>query len=194
MAELTRGTRRLDWLTGRIRVEEILAAADETAPPARRPGGPHLGLTTGPLQSRRTTRLPAPPPRIRPADLEASTSGLALYGARLQTPWPYAERSAVAGRDAAIVGVIASYQVPDFAAGALARVRVNRAATAATLVVQVELLRGGRTWVLWSLANADLETAEPVTLLVGDTLQVSVTTAGTAGVEVVALLSIAERT
>jgi len=194
MAELTRGTRRRSWLTGRITVEEILAAADQTAPPPERPAGPHYGLTTGPLQTRRTTRLPAPPPRIRPPDLEASTSGLALYGARLQTPWPYAERSVAGVRDAGNVGVIASYQVPDFAAGALALVRVNRAATAGALVAQVQLLRGGRTYVLWGLTNIDLETAAPVTLLPGDTLQVSVTTAGTGGVEVAALVSVAERT
>lgn len=193
MSRLTRNTPRRDWLFGRIRVEEIMEAAGDTATPPLREQGPHLGLTTGPLQSRRTTRLPAPAPRIRPADLEAESEGRELYGARAIVPWPYQEKSVAGAGDAGIAATIASYAVPDFAGSARVTVRVARAAAAGALVAELQLVRAGRTYKLWSLANVDLETAEPLVLLRGDELRVAITTTGTAGVELAALLSIQER-
>lgn len=194
MAKLTRGTHRLDWLTGRIRVEEILAAADETAPPAKRPGGPHLALTTGPLQSRRTTRLPAPPPRIRPTDLEAVSSGVALYGQRAIVPWPYRDWSVSGVRPADVLGTVASYTVPDNCTAARFRFRVGRTATNAALVMQVQLTRAGRTYVLWELPNMNLESVAVHTLLPGDVLAVVVSTvASAAGIDAYALVSVEER-
>lgn len=63
----------------RVTVAEIMAA--RTAPAAAPPHKPAVPLS-GPLQTRRTTRLPAPPPRIRPPDLLAQEQGVQLYGAR----------------------------------------------------------------------------------------------------------------
>lgn len=197
MDDLSRARRRspLSWLSNRITVEEILAADDRTAPPPLDPRQPHLGLTTGPLADRRTTRLPAPPPvrRIRPADLEASSSGLALYGPRIQVPWPYRDLNAVGNRDAGSVGEVTRYDCPPERAAARARVIVNRSATAGALVVNVCLARAGVDNVLRQLTNVDYESATPVTLVPGDTIRIHIITAGTAGVTVTGLISVEER-
>lgn len=194
MARLQRGTRRLPWLgPWRITPDELLEATGALADPPRRPHGPHLGLLSGPLADRHTTRIPAPPRRIRPPDLEAEASGIALYGERASVPWPYADRSVLGVQPADAVGVVATYTAADFVSAARVRVRVARSATAGALVVTVTLTRAGRAFLLWTLANADLETAAPVTLLPNDQLTVAVATAGTAGLTVTAALSIEER-
>lgn len=196
MATLRRSIfdRRLWRRVEPVEIAAVFDAADDTAAPPRRPGGPHIGLSTGPLASRRTTRQPAPPQRIRPPDLEANSTGLALYGARSLVPWPYADLNAVAARDAASVGEVVRYQVPDTATAARVRVLVNRSATAGALVVHVCLVRNGIDQVLRILANVDYESPEPITLVRGDALRVHVATAGTAGVTVTSLLSVEERT
>ena len=68
----------------RVTVAEIMAAtSDPAAAPVRRPLKPQLAIDLGgPLQTRRTNRLPAPPPRIRPPDLLADEQGIQLYGSR----------------------------------------------------------------------------------------------------------------
>jgi hypothetical protein len=65
-----------------VTVAEIMAAtSDPTAAPPRH--RPQLAIDLpGPLQTRRTTRLPAPPARIRPPDLLADEQGVQLYGSR----------------------------------------------------------------------------------------------------------------
>lgn len=69
---------KLPWR--RVTVAEIMEATGETAtPPLHKLPLVPLG---GPLQRRRTTRLPAPPPRERPPDLIADETGAQLYGGR----------------------------------------------------------------------------------------------------------------
>jgi len=189
------------WLFGRISPVEIQAVfeADElsAAPPTRR-AGPHLGtLTSGPIGSRRTTRLPAPEPvrRIVPPDLEASATGQMLYGARAIVPWPYADLSLFADRDAANVGPIVDYQVPDTrtAARVLAVLEVSGAPGA--LVVHWCVIRADRERIMRRFVAAwTYESAEPITLQRGDIARLHIVTAGTAGVTVYGALSVEERT
>lgn len=193
MARLQRNQRPLDWLSGRVTVEEIMAAQADTALPPRDPRQPHLGLSTGPLADRRTTKLPAPAPRIRPPDLEARASGLALYGARVAVPWPYRDVNVLGSGNSDAIGNLAFYQLPDELIAARARVIVNRSAASVGLVVQVCLVRNGIDNILRILANADYESQEPITLLRGDALRVHVTTIGAAGAVVTALISLEER-
>lgn len=69
---------KLPWR--RVTVAEIMEATGETAtPPLHKMPLVPLG---GPLQRRRTMRLPAPPPRERPPDLIADETGVQLYGGR----------------------------------------------------------------------------------------------------------------
>lgn len=190
----TRDTPRRAWWAGRIDVAEIIDAGAIAAAP-QWPAPPIVGGILGGPAQRRRDRLPSPPRRDRPADLEASATGLELYGPRRAVPMPHQLIGPAARTPADTAGTKLTYRPLD-ARGALVRsVRVHLPAASAGLVCEVQLVRAGATLPLYaSAAGAALTVDAPIALQPGDELRVAVTTAGAAGTELVAHMAVEELT
>lgn len=188
-----RDTPRRAWWAGRIDVEEIIDAGAIAARPEW-PAPPIVGGIIGGPAQRRRDRLPAPPRRERPADLEASATGLELYGPHRAVPMPYQLAGPAARTPADTTGDKLTYRPLEGRGARVTGIRVNTLGTIGALEWSVVLRRGGTEYVLWNGLTAQLITSPWLTLQPGDELAVVVTTAGGAGSELVATFSAEEYT
>jgi len=189
----TRDTPRRPWWAGRVDVQELYDAGAIAARPSW-PAPAIVGGVLGGPEQRRRQKLPTPPRRDRPADLEATAAGLGLYGPRRAVPMAWQLAGPAARAPADTTGDKLVYRPLASRGARVTWLRGNSLGAIGPLTWSVILRRGGTPYVLWNALTAQLVTSPGLVLLPGDELAIVVDTAGTAGCELVAVLGVEEYT